>query len=351
MPNLLSPASPARFWAWVRYFLAPADTDDLRITMEFADLDPHQKSILSDDFGVAISTQWLFDRLGGFTKIVDGRRFMLQFAHLLRARQKQSKAKVGPSKAPDFVIQDKSGKWHVMECKGTQSGRGRRDEFLQGALSQKQMLQIVGAIRGERLATGLAISHEENRNGTELRVVDPEHSEPLLTLNDTDSAKIEQNADRITAAQALGIIGLSEAAIEVTLPEDVLPSDELLRPTEARWARLSRDSRRNRAIQQLRNRDLQNFEHAHRQYEGRAVRFALPELDQTSVFNEISVRQGVAHDLLQEISSLGSNLEDNLMRHLEARVAKESVEIDSDGDRTTLTYGDLLFADLTLKRI
>ena len=186
MPNLLSPASPARFWAWVRYFLAPAETNDLRIKMEFADLDPHQKSILSDDLGVAISTQWLSDRLGGFTKIVDGRRFMLQFAHLLRARQKQSKAKVGPSKAPDFVIQDKSGKWHVMECKGTQSGRGRRDEFLEDALSQKQMLQIVGAIRGERLATGLAISHEENRKGTELRVVDPEHSEPLLTLSDSE---------------------------------------------------------------------------------------------------------------------------------------------------------------------
>ena len=47
MPGILSPASPARFWAWLRYFLAPARTGDLRITMDFADLDPHQKGILS----------------------------------------------------------------------------------------------------------------------------------------------------------------------------------------------------------------------------------------------------------------------------------------------------------------
>jgi hypothetical protein len=68
MPNVFSPASPGRFWAWLRYFLAPAASDDLRVTMDFSDLDPHQKGILSDDFGVAISTQWLFDRLGGFCR-------------------------------------------------------------------------------------------------------------------------------------------------------------------------------------------------------------------------------------------------------------------------------------------
>jgi hypothetical protein len=192
--------------------------------MDFADLDPHQKSILSDDFGVAIATQWLFDRFGGFTKIVDGRRFMWQFSHLLRVRQNQSKAKVGPSKAPDFVLRDRSGKWHVMECKGTQSGRGWRNKFLMDALSQKQMLQVVGTIRGERLATGLAISNEEDRARTELRVIDPENDEPLLTLSDSDSAQIDQSADRITLARALGIVGLSEAAIEIALPADILPS-------------------------------------------------------------------------------------------------------------------------------
>jgi hypothetical protein len=86
MPNLMSPASPARFWAWLRYFLAVSQRDDFRVTMDFADLDPHQKGILSDDFGddfgVALSTQWMYDTLGGFAEIVDGRRFLLQFKGL-----------------------------------------------------------------------------------------------------------------------------------------------------------------------------------------------------------------------------------------------------------------------------
>jgi hypothetical protein len=114
MPDLLSPASPARFWACFRYDLAPTIASDRRITLDFAGIDPHQKGILSDDFGVALSTQWLFDRFGGFGDIVDGRRFMVQFAHLLPKKSKPATAKVGPSKAPDFVIKDLKGKWHVL---------------------------------------------------------------------------------------------------------------------------------------------------------------------------------------------------------------------------------------------
>src|SRR6266496_1877836 len=182
LPSLISSASPALFWAWLRYFLAVADNNDLRITRDFFELDPHQKSILSDDLGVAISTQWLFDRFGGFKDIVDGRRFMLQFPHLLRTNRNVPTAKVGPGKAPDYVILDNAGKWHVLECKGTQSGPSSRDRFLKDALSQKQVILINGAICGERLAVGLAISHEDQRRDSELRIVDPD-VDPVLTLS------------------------------------------------------------------------------------------------------------------------------------------------------------------------
>ena len=191
MPDLLSPASPARFWAWLRYFLAPAPTDDLRLRMVFAGLDPHLKGILSDDFGVALSTQWLFDRFGGFTDIVDGRRFMVQFDYLLPKRTKPAAAKVGPTKAPDFVIKDIAGKWHVLECKGTQSGRAKRDEYLDNALSQKSMIQITGRLRGERLAAGLAIANERSKEQTQMRIVDPDGDDPLLQLDDQQSDEID----------------------------------------------------------------------------------------------------------------------------------------------------------------
>jgi hypothetical protein len=349
MPSLLSAASPGRFWAWLRYLLAPTDSNDLRITMDFADLDPHQKSILSDDFGVAISTQWLFDRYGGFTEIVDGRRFMLQFAHLLRAKQKKYKAKVGPSKTPDFVLQDSSGRWHVLECKGTQSGRSYRNALLRNAISQKHTLQIGGRIRGERLAAGLAISNEQDLERTELRVIDPD-GEPLLTLHEADSDEIALKAHRVAIARALGVVGLNEAAIEISLPPDVGIGDELLWKTEARRVRASKEDRYGRAAQQLRERDLTTFNHAHRKYEGRRVQFELPEIGRTKPFNEIGVRQGVDHDFLEEISRIGSDLADPLNRSLEKRIKRQLIKIEGDGQRTTLTYGDLFFAELTLRR-
>jgi hypothetical protein len=42
----------ADFWAWLRYMRAFADTPDLRLRQEWQDLDPHQKTILSDEVGV-----------------------------------------------------------------------------------------------------------------------------------------------------------------------------------------------------------------------------------------------------------------------------------------------------------
>lgn len=95
LPSLISPASPARTWAWLRYFLAITNDQDFRITRDFSELDPHLKTILSDDFGVALSTQWLFDRLGGFQDIVDGRSFILQFANSLEKRSKFSHCEGG----------------------------------------------------------------------------------------------------------------------------------------------------------------------------------------------------------------------------------------------------------------
>jgi hypothetical protein len=49
VPGGLTRASPARYWAWIRYFSAISAAPDLRIIGPFVDLDLHQKTILSDD--------------------------------------------------------------------------------------------------------------------------------------------------------------------------------------------------------------------------------------------------------------------------------------------------------------
>jgi hypothetical protein len=348
MPDLLSPASPARLWAWLRYFLAPAPTPDLRITMDFAGLDPHQKGILSDDFGVALTTQWMYDRLGGFADIIDGRRFMVKFAHLMPPRTKPKTAKVGPGKAPDFVIQDLRGKWHVLECKGTQSGPATRDTFLRNAFAQKNTIQIVGALRGERLAAGVALSTEQDRHSSDMRVIDPD-GDPLITLGDDQAEEMNAAAHRIAVARALGMVGLGEMAMELSLPTERGAADQFLRPGEKRRLRGERLERRARAQRQMDDRTPQIVTFRKQNYESRSIRITDLQRDGRSPIREIHVRQGVNRDLVREIAGLGDSTSDHVIdSRLQNYTAGARVKIETRGSRITLTYGDVLFATLVL---
>ena len=344
MPNLLSPASPARFWAWLRYTIAVSKRSDLRVTMDFADLDPHQKGILSDDFGVAVSTQWIYDRLGGFRGIVDGRRFMLRFSHLMK-RKKVAKAKVGPGKAPDFVIQDLQGKWHVLECKGTQSGRSARNAFLKTARVQKNIIQIVQSVRGERLAAGLSISNDANRKPSQLRIIDPaDETESELTLGENQEKEMQSAAHRIAVARALGVVGLSEAAMEMWLPEEVVGADDFLRPSELLRLRQSRRQRSEKATRQIKDSALEPFQRDHRRYQGRSFSFSMPQLGIESDVGEISVKVGVSDDLLRSVESSPTRTTD-LGEAAEPFAANARVVLESSEDRAVLRYGELLYAE------
>jgi len=62
--NLTTPSfgdgvSLSEYWAWVRYLQAIAAQTDLLVSAPFAALDAHQKTILSDDFGVAFPMHYL----------------------------------------------------------------------------------------------------------------------------------------------------------------------------------------------------------------------------------------------------------------------------------------------------
>ncbi|MCA1509923.1 hypothetical protein [Bradyrhizobium sp. NBAIM01] len=349
LPSLISPASPARTWAWLRYFLAITDADDFRITRDFSELDPHLKSILSDDLGVALSTQWLFDRLGGFQDIVDGRSFMLQFPHRLKKRANAPTAKVGPSKAPDYVVLDKANKWHVLECKGTQSGAGVRDGYLTDALSQKQVILLNDNIRGERLAAGLSISHEDRRRSSSLRVIDPE-VDPILTLESSDVPEIKSKVRRLSVARALGMIGLNEASMELSLPPDALEAGDYLKYVEKHRMREATQARSERASGELQSRDLDHFTLGSRGFEGRTITINLPGLVRGQSFDTLVVRQGVDSDLLHELASVPSFSGDDIDTRIDTRLSDAVVEMVSDGTRVILKQGELLFAELILKR-
>ncbi len=138
--------SLSEFWAWVRYLNAVSDDPDLRLTREFADLDAHQKTILSDDFGMGVPIYWLRERLS-LELIVDGRYFMDRLCPVSGANV-GGQPKQGPRKAPDFVARDTSGTWHVIECKGTQSGEAYRNPRLSRLKSNgiKHLRRSVGQL-------------------------------------------------------------------------------------------------------------------------------------------------------------------------------------------------------------
>ncbi len=345
MPNMFSPASPALFWAWLRYYRALTGASDLRITMDFSDLDPHQKGILSDDFGVALSTQWLVDRLGPFTHIVDGRRFANQFTRLLRKRHK-SKAKIGTSKSPDFVMRDTLGKWHVLECKGTQSNRKYQSSVLKTALAQKRAIQLIGSIRGEQLASSLYIAHEKERLGSSLRVIDPEEDEPLIRLTEQESEEMEAKASRLAVAQALGAIGLNEVAVEMSLPQDIDPKSELLFPSERSRLRSSRRARVDRATEQARGREFDSFTHGHRRYKGRVIELELPPPTEQVPYRKVRIRQGVLPEIIEELISADSFLDHRVDDQIRPHTSEARIAVEAARDHTAVTYGDVFYSEL-----
>ncbi len=343
MPNILSPASPALFWGWLRYYLAVASSNDLRVTMDFSDLDPHQKGILSDDFGVAIATHWLSNKLGPFTHIVDGRRFANQFSRLLR-RQHKSTAKVGMSKAPDFVMHDIYGKWHVLECKGTQSGREYQRSVLKTAVVQKRALQLIGSIKGEQLASSLFIANEDGHSSSHLKIVDPDDDDPLLRLTDQQADEMVRSANRLTVAQALGSIGLNEMAMEISLPPDVDRQSELLRPSEFKRLHAPWEDRATRATEQVRKRTLQRFQHNRRLYEGKVLELELPP---SFRFRKLRIRQGVTRDLIEAVSQDDKLMHDTLDARVSPLTGSTTIEVQSDERRTSLNYGDILYSEMS----
>ncbi len=345
MPNILSPASPALFWAWLRYYLAPASSSDLRITMDFSDLDPHQKGILSDDFGVALATQWTVDRLGPFTHIVDGRRFANQFSRLLRKKRK-SKAKVGTSKAPDFVMRDIAGRWHVLECKGTQASRDYQRRVLDTAVAQKHAIQLMGSIQGQQLASSLYIAHEKDRSRSHMKIVDPEEDDPLIQLTGNQAGEMQAKASRLAVAQALGSIGLNEIAVEMSLPPDIDVQSELLLPSEITRLRTSREARVARATEQARARNLDTFTHGLRQYEGRVVEFDLPPTGIRLPYRKVRVRQGVTPEIIQELASAGSLLDHRIDEQVAPYTTSARIAVEAGEDHTALIYGDVLYSEI-----
>jgi hypothetical protein len=160
-------------WAILRYVgAADHTTNRLRLHAASEDLETHSKKVLSDDWGVGISLQWLAARLH-YKEVAHGRFAMDDLKSKGQADFGRFR-KRGPSKCPDFLAVDRQNKIDVIECKGNQDGLTQiRRQFADG-LAQKNCLQFSNeAMVGQRLLTGVAIAGPASKWKTTLRVADP----------------------------------------------------------------------------------------------------------------------------------------------------------------------------------
>lgn len=114
-------------WAWLRYFPAVDDGLPLRLRPQWSELDSHQKTILSDELGVSVTTCLLAEHLQ-LSEFVDTFYFLRvllpgQFSLGRAARR-------GPNKAPDYISRSPAGGVVVLECKGTQSSRAALEKSI-----------------------------------------------------------------------------------------------------------------------------------------------------------------------------------------------------------------------------
>ena len=310
-PTSSTGVSLSEFWAWVRYLAAFTTDNDLRLTSAFSNLDAHQKTILSDDFGMGIPMLWLTDALD-LRQPCDGRYFLDRFAAQVGATARRT-AKRGPNKSPDFVARDGLGVWHVIECKGTQSGSAYQAAQIgdpgpppTGGIAQKLSVRFPKKYSGQRLVCALSLAVEGGKEWTRLTIVDPEPEDPLI-VGPEDLIFAEDAAERSTFARSLRLAGFERSAEITAAP---LGRFAWSRPDSRRHVEEARqrtvEEKSAAAIDELSRIDARRtWDSDGDRYRGREIRFDLPrpiEIDGHEIVTVI-IRQGINEDVLNEMRS------------------------------------------------
>lgn len=355
-PSYTSGVSLSEYWAWVRYLHAISDSQDMRLTRGFWDLDAHQKTILSDDFGMGVPMCWLIDRMSIQT-VCDGRYFIKRLATKTGAETVKS-AKRGPNKSPDFVMRDSAGIWHIMECKGTQSGTAYRDQQLgqggsspSGARAQKRTIVFPAGYTGQRLASALMIDVENGKDQSVLKIVDPP-PEDDFEVSEKQIVYAADTALRATAARALRLAGYGFTSASMASPDGRSPSSRPLtgRPEQERRAFV--EDRERRAQEELTDQSHRETFEAHREkFVGREVVIDLPapvEMDGRKV-RSLQLRHGVQKQALAEMRR-GATVEAPLQESGAAwRETLGKVKVEQHGRLARLSLGNFFVSELKLR--
>lgn len=340
VPSHASRYSLNSLWAWVRYFGAFSSDPSLRLNVDFEDLDPHQKTILSDDFGMGLSMHLLADTLD-LVGFCDGKYFIDRLQTRIPCKVSPKTSKRGPRKSPDFVAVDKHGKVHVIECKGTQTGRGYALTQLKHAIAQKQTIDIQGSIKGENLATAFVISGDQKDWKSSFIVADPEVEDPLLVVSPDSKDAVLETLARGKKSRCLSLIGANSFSRSVSAPFGVSP--EYTWSSEQDEDFLARQAlRQERALE-----EIDALQELSGKFRGRRAVIDLPfSIDMgAKTFSRVEVTSGVRKGFIKKWAEplrardARRTLEDDRLEVESVKSLISKIKIEADGTGGMLTDG------------
>ncbi|MBD2388724.1 hypothetical protein [Cylindrospermum sp. FACHB-282] len=219
------------FWACLRYYPAIAGSSDLRLCKEWNSIDPHQKTILSDELGVGFTTQLLIEKLG-CKQFADTLHVVKTLPHKFHLPKS---ANNGKYKSPDYIGFDSHSNYYVLECKGSQSSKKKLKLAVDKGIKQKSNLTTFGKTKIKySLVAGLFIAPEEKKRSKScIHIADPSWEELNEILENYTTEEINTSISQITLAKHLSLIGLNTVSRSLANT----PTEQLRRlPDDARSA-------------------------------------------------------------------------------------------------------------------
>ena len=197
-------------WAWLRYFPAFCSGRALRLCNGWSDIDPHQKTVASDDFGVGLTT-WVLHRTLGFERFAD----TLWVMNVLAPGQYRfrRRARRGPAKSPDYIAEDATGGVSVVECKGTQSSIQELRKAIERGLPQKEnVVPRGGDALIHSLVAGAFVPQWPSEERATVIIADPEWKEVTDELKKYTADEIRASTEQVAYAKELALFELAETA-------------------------------------------------------------------------------------------------------------------------------------------